>query len=93
MLLGDLSFTDGNELLFILTSASNLRLLHTTQLGFLTFGEERSRGMSQTIFSSLPTGLTSGSNHFVETNSMSMVYEKPDSLSYLFFPQRLFKLV
>ena len=37
VLLGDLSFTDGNELLFILTSASNLRLLHTTQLGFLTF--------------------------------------------------------
>lgn len=43
VLLGDLSFTDGNELLlllllFILTSASNVRLLHPAQLGFLTFG-------------------------------------------------------
>lgn len=39
VLLGDLSFTDGNELLllFILTSASNLRLLHPAQLGFLKF--------------------------------------------------------
>lgn len=42
VLLGDLSFIDGNELLlplllFILTSASNLRLLHPAQLGFLAF--------------------------------------------------------
>lgn len=38
VLLGDLSFTDGNELLLllILTSASNLRLLHPAQLGFLS---------------------------------------------------------
>lgn len=42
------------------------------------FGEESSHGMSRAMFSSLPTGLTSGSNHFMETKSMSVVSGKAD---------------